>query len=159
MIFLILTCFHLYCVIHIHSNLCGFLFLLSFWVFYILTFNYISRKPGEQQLCPVSVWHENILFCIEKGERETEKGRERRKGQDPCLWSGTYHPRTPPEPSGELAVKNLQPQGCVIQNWGLNLIVTRPCPPFLDEWWPTGMWPGLAISLHRPGCHKEIRNV
>lgn len=40
---------------------------------------------------------------------------------------------TPPGPSRELARKHLKPEGHIIQNQELNLIVSRPCPPPSDE--------------------------
>lgn len=59
----------------------------------------------------------------ERSKRKEKKGQERKKARS----------ATPPEPSRELARKNLKPEGHIIQNQKLNLIVSRPCPPPLDE--------------------------
>jgi hypothetical protein len=57
---------------------------------------------------------------VRKRERQKERNQEGRTS-------------TPPEPSRELARKNLKPVGHVIQNQEMNLIVSRPYAPRLDE--------------------------
>lgn len=66
---------------------------------------------------------------MRKGEREREMGigeREKKRNQE-------GRTPTPPGPSRELARKNLKPEGHIIQNQELNLIVNRPYPPPSDE--------------------------